>query len=853
MLASSGDDAVSKAIVQRLDLPDTAPSGVEWSPFLRGFPHEDRYVLSRTFRDTGASRGGMVFSHALLAPLDEIGEISDLGPFLNVLAVSDHQRPDAVTLQIVGMESGIPDAEDLTEAAEALGTKAKLPVVRLGHVGFDDLVVALWANVSPEIRRGFAFRLSFDPRDLVETPIPALVCTPRGMEARWSEYPVIRSTGRRKPGSLAGAMLRGHEEAAPLVEFMNAMGVRPATFSELRLAEQAYCLDIGEQTFERRVGTVRLIGKLSPDVDAGEEGKNGLVRRLCDLLSVARADEVLRLRNLELAAFTTPNRVWKALERWVARNSFPPDQDTEMFSVLEDATAGTSAVSEWRSAVLAGLAAATGSPRNSFPRAFWRWLQKQPEIALTVFGHVPAEAGAEERLARATPRNLDEEVATRLATVALSRRWLCLHGAVMSAICPALDAARRQVAVDTDLSFVEGLRWALRYAKGAELMECALEMEDPRMPRLAGEAAAKEPRLLAEVDLTAIKAQVIWRESLIIDPETWRGPADPIAAFHSVLDGLLNGGETDTLLVERLSDSAVGDLGTYPRRSKIWSRIGDIARHHLLVRTAKGWLGQAVSVGIPFVPEHELQVAILEDEEFEERLDALIPNDIGTVVRIVTALSRYDDHRFLRLLEGLLSRIALVETADAEAIGRLVLERRWGDVTADLVERYRDGRRDLKPALRACCDLIDVWDRFFLRVAPVSEWEKWKGFEELAVQLYPGGPDERELWERAGGDNADLSTWGDGRSRWRRAAREVRNGREPRASALLAAMMEDFPKNDRIAHLASVVSRKYARIPLASHRHARTCPDLFRVSGHLVALGETGVSSWMAGTSPAMT
>ena len=79
LLASSGDRAVSTGIVQRLDLPDTAPPGVEWSPFLRGFPYEDQYVLSRTFHDTGASRGGMVFSHALLAPLDEIGEDSGSG------------------------------------------------------------------------------------------------------------------------------------------------------------------------------------------------------------------------------------------------------------------------------------------------------------------------------------------------------------------------------------------------------------------------------------------------------------------------------------------------------------------------------------------------------------------------------------------------------------------------------------------------------------------------------------------------------------------------------------------------------------------------------------------------------
>ena len=73
----------------------------------------------------------------------------------------------------------------------------------------------------------------------------------------------------------------------------------------------------------------------------------------------------------------------------------------------------------------------------------------------------------------------------------------------------------------------------------------------------------------------------------------------------------------------------------------------------------------------------------------------------------------------------------------------------------------------------------------------------------------------------------------------------------------LAARADILIENYKVGGLAKyglvLCPRKYARIPLASHRHARTCPDLFRVSGHLVALGETGVSSWMAGTSPAMT
>ena len=802
LLATSGNDEISTGIVHRLDLPDTAPPGVEWSPFLRGFPYGNRYVLSRTFYDKGASRGGMVFSHALLAPLDEIVESPDLGSLLKLLATSDRQRPDATTVQLVGAELQVRQATDLVETAEALVASGRSPVVRLGHVGFDDLVVALWTHLLPEIRRGFAFRLSFDPRDLVETPMPALVCTPGGMAARWSEYPVIRSAACREPGSLAAAILSGHGMGGPLIEFMQEMGVKPATFSELRLVEQAYRFDIGAPTLEQRVGVARLIEKLSPNPDTGESGKDVVVLRLCDVLSAARAEEVLRLRNLELSAFPSPNRIWKALERWFAKNSYAMDQDVEMLSVLEDATTSDAAVQEWRTAVLEGLAVAAGSSGSSFPRAFWRWLQVRPQVVAAVFRHVPVDSKVEERLATATPRNLVKGAAEIVEESALSRGWLRLHGAVLSASCSTSDAVRRQVSVDTDPSFVEGLRSALRHAKPAEIVECALEIEDGRIPQLAGEAVAKEPRLLAQVDLTAIKAQVIWREALTIDPVSWRGPVDPVAAFRSILDGLLDGGETDTLLIERLSNTPVADLGIYPRRSEIWSRVGGVALQNLLATTANGWIRKATSVGVPFVPENTLQTAILKDDEFEQTLDVLIPNGVGTAVRIVGALNRFDEQRFLRLIERVISRTALVATADAEAVGRLVLEHRWEDSAASLLAQYRSGRLDVGPALRECYEVLGLWDRITLPLTPISEWEKWEGFQELAVELYPGGPDDLGLWERSGGEDADLSAKENGRTRWRKAVRNIRNGRGPTPSAMLAQMKKDFPNNERIAHLA---------------------------------------------------
>ena len=256
------------------------------------------------------------------------------------------------------------------------------------------------------------------------------------------------------------------------------------------------------------------------------------------------------------------------------------------------------------------------------------------------------------------------------------------------------------------------------------------------------------------------------------------------------------------MLIERLSETPIADLGVYPRRPEVWSRIGKVALDNLLAATASGWLRQAKSNGFPFVPEDGLQTAILESGEIERTLDALIPNRIGTAIRIVAALDRYDEQRFLRLIENSMARTTSLAIPDAEGIGRLVQERRWEDVAAELAAQCKGGRRDLKPALRACYDMLEVWDRITLRLTRVSESEKWDAFEALAAELYPGGPDDQGLWERAGGDDADLSSGGDGRTRWRIAVRNIRNGKGSTPSALLAAMMEDFPNNERIPHLA---------------------------------------------------
>ena len=797
LLDASRNDELSSEIAQRLDLPDTAPPGIEWSPFLRGFPYRDRYLLSRTFLDTCAFRGGMVFSHALIAPLDEITRTSDLRPLLELLTADERSRPAAETIDLASIETQPPDADDLMDTAEALTSMIELPVVRAGHAGFDHLVVALWARLLPEMRRNFAFRLSFGPHDLVEDLTPALVCTPHATIGRWTGYRVIGSSAFHQPTSLASAVLSGRGNTAPLLEFMREIGAEPATFTDLRLLDQACRLSRQEPTPERCIGAVRLVGKLSPGSDVGCGRKEVLVRWLQEAVSEASAEQILLMRNLQLSAFPSPDRVWQTLKTWVAENIYPQDQDRHMLSALKDATSD-GAVAGWRAAFLDGLVAAARACESNFRDAFWRWIQICPGVVDVALHHVMAEGDVERCVAEAAPRNISEDIAETLLALARSRGWLRVHGAVLSAKCRPLDSARQQVTVDTDLSFIEGVRLSLRNAKPEEVLHCALEIGDQRTISLAGKAVAKRPKLLAGVDFSGTNAQAVWREALVIDSGSWQGPDNPGAAFHVVLDCLLDGGETNSSLIDQLSLTPVADLGRYPRRTDIWLQVDGVTLDNLLAATAKGWLRHASGGRVPFRPEAELQSAILAADELEPTLNGLIPGSPGATVSIVSALDSYGENRFKCLIHDVIASSPSLSVPDAEEIGRLILDRQWEATAESMVEQYRSGRQDLKPALLVFCDMLDFWTRFLLELTRQTKDEKWKALENLATELYPGGPSEQGVWERAGGNDADLAFHENGRTQWREALRNVLQGKGVRPIAILQVMKDDFPSNERI-------------------------------------------------------
>lgn len=801
--AASGDRFLATELAPRLDLPDTAPPGADWSPFVSGFPYGDRYVFTRTFRDPNATRAGMVVSHALIAPLNAVITIADLRPIFGEMIIAPTNPEYVTTLSVASSSSATPVGPELSATAKALTSSGITgPVVIVGHEKFESIVVSLWGQLWPALRRTFSFRLSFGPGDLIDDPRPALVCTPASLTGRWREHRLVDRYVNGE-SSLASKALSGDSAGDTLRTFADTIAAEITTFGDLGLLEHAHRFtELEPGLIANSIAAIRLLERLSPSPNQGVEGKSRLLNHFILQLDSAAPDDLLLLRNIQLSGFVRTEQAWTAVTERVSNLLFLLNSDTVLSAVVADSLTTVKASKEWRRAVLAGLAVAIGRSAEEFAMVLWRWAETRTELTEKLWGHLGLHKEFEDRLVRAAPDSLSNAAARPVLTYAAHYGLYRLHGSAAAAAYTAIEAARLQLRVESAPS-TAGLALAIRRASPEQVVTCAVVIDDPRLIQLAAEAVAKSPELLADTDMSIDVSRALWLKALEISLDTWRGPSDPYAAFYRILQDFLDGLEPPMQLISRLSTTPLGAINAFPRRAELWMKLAPPVKDCLLRTTALKWLEEA-EVGRPLsYAEPELVNEILGLQELDTILDRLASGHIGYAVQIIFALDQFNEPRFRRWLHKATARTNPMPKADAEAIGRLVLERTWRGVVRDLMGLLHAGRKDVKPALRAAISLVSVFHRFFYRVSDVTPEEKWIAFADLAAELYPTGPDHDGLWERAGGQNADLEAAGNGRLRWRQALARTRHGGGCQLEALLREMLNDYPGNAELRHIGS--------------------------------------------------
>jgi hypothetical protein len=141
-------------------------------------------------------------------------------------------------------------------------------------------------------------------------------------------------------------------------------------------------------------------------------------------------------------------------------------------------------------------------------------------------------------------------------------------------------------------------------------------------------------------------------------------------------------------------------------------------------------------------------------------------------------------------------------------IGELIATRQWR-AAADEFSRQSEYNRSLRPGLDACVPLLGMLRRIQLFATGQSRThhpiDLWLALQELGLQLYPYGPGDRGLWQRAGGDPSDLPNYSSGREAWTAVINQARLGRHSvTIESLTKSMQEDYPNNPDLRRVATI-------------------------------------------------
>lgn len=795
--ATSCDIAFARDLASRLDLPDTAPPGISWSPYVSGFAFQGRYVIARTFLDESAPRAGMVFTHALIAPLNEACDWENITGLFSHLLKSPQAPDELLGFELLPLSEKKPHAPELVGAANALVRDGNGPVVRVGVDGFEQLVGALWANLWPAARRTFGFRLSFGPADLgLESDAPALVCTPSQLRAPWTRFRVL-APDDSVPNSAAAELLAGKRDSVALHQFALDFGIDLLRIADLPIAERAMNLVSTAQSFEELLAVTRVIGILAPSATRGVERKAALLQRLAAAVGDATVAQLFLTRNLSDSAFAGPQAFWNSVESRLAARSFSVGDDSTEIQMLTAIFDSSLANASWQTMAKTAFLKAAGRGSSGFATAVWRWTQHDTSNFNKVLELLPSNRSMGSSLAKAAPAKLNFAAPAVVLRALVSRGWLDAHGALLSATLTPAEAVRQQLKADHDDAYVDGLRCALRAAKPSQVVECALAFNDERLISLAVETAVQSPEVFFRLDFAALAAQQIWGKAIAKKATLWKAPQCPVSARDAILSELLKGKPFNEELLLALGQSPLADLSDSPTRPQVWEVLPRTARASFLNATGQAWLDNAIATASWTTLEAPLQEWLLASTELESCLSASA-TPLATAFAIIGALQEFDERRFLTCIPQMLSSHRRLSSTEADSLGQLMLARNWTHSVNELADRYLAQRPDIRPALIKCAAMLSWVKRWIYGIRTLSPDEKWRAFIDEVAKLYPSGPDHAELWSRVGGKNADLPTGYSGRARWHTLGEQLRLGRRPGARQLLAEMQLEFPHNQAL-------------------------------------------------------
>jgi len=794
------------------DKPSRMPVGIELNIYYLATTYNNNFIFTKTIPNPAAIRPGMVFTHALIFSVDDAENINDLNELFALFISSipsDSSLLTAIELAVVDskiLKNNIPAFIQRT-------TKFLIKDIKVAYFGtvasFITTIVLIWNGLPPKLRKNFIFYIGFTAADIENSKYPI------------TYYQKILSNKIDIPGKVTDdenleitvvdsveKLVLGGVDSDDLKNFITVLNIELNDFKQLSIIDKAFNLtnSINQLDADETRQLIRLISKLSPSALDAKELKEVLINRLEAFIALGKDYQIKALRNIDFRGF--PDlivRLAKCIENFIINQfdqkfNFEAEQIIELINLIFD----NSIVTWWSSAVKKGLIGGFASKKGI--SSIWKIILGEGAKSQHLLILLEEAKTSEDSLILTLPQ-ITKDQAKHAASFFLLKKWYMLYANMNFIFLDADAALEEQLKAEAkfSLSISNGVKFLAAKLPDDQLLTFDLNHKNNKTLILYTERIIKDVKLLAKIDLTNSRWLTIWNEYIVKTNRFEQGISDIHVLTYQLFQLISNGTIIPDKIIDLYSQSKFADLSEYEQRQDFWLNVPHAYKDRFIQATAKIY-AEKIADGLVSVNKFESDISnVLKTNSFISLFLSSHRNEIEKVLSLFEYLHLQNDEYLAGYINFYQNEINAVSSS---RLGTFVMDNKF-EKTAQAIFNKSKSTKSFRIALTTCRQLISLgtFDRIIyakLFGETLSDQMAYDGLFELVKQLYPKGPEDNDIWERAGGDNSKLVNFNSREENWRKAVHLARyggGGKNINITSLMSTIKKEFPGNPVVNEL----------------------------------------------------
>lgn len=816
-LSSTLNDIDLKAFLTGFtDRPSSIPAGIAIEPYYSGVCFNENYIFTYTVPDIKAPRAGMVFTHVLIAKVADLNLIQDLQLFFKNF-ITDVPKNKAGLLPIhISTQDIRYNKPSLTcpsfvqSVSEGL-INIEHPILFCGELSsFVQTVTMIWAGLPLMFRKKVSFTAGFQAINIDRTKTLIYFQENLAYLLKNTEHITDNDSTSVTPISTISKYILNPGGNSDFDFFLNELNVTVNDWTILQSCVKAYesYLHFDNLDVDNKKQLLRQIAKVSPNPNEGISLKDKIQTGILENIRSGKDQNLKSLRNLPLSAFRDGEENFgKAIAQSIERefkkgNNLNPSQVSGLCALVNEATQKT----WWYSTVEQSIIGIF-KDINIYDK-IWQVIKYSKETVHPVLKFIPIDKVYESGLISNIPNIDSQPIAIEIAKCIKGRGWNLLHAHILLCYTSIKEAILIQIKLEQlqRNKNLEGTSFLFNKISDNDLLALALDTEEPSIGHEFAKRTLTSPSLLGTLDVTNPKWLKLWNASLAITNDLGHG----VKKLQNIIDDIFKlvakNIAIPNRIIEMISKSRFADLSNQKNRNNIWSNLSNTYKSVFLNHTAYSILNKLKNDSLSG------------HESIEPELSDFISSDIfmssylslhkGDIEEVLTVYENFGNLKDTFLADYINYYKGEITSLQSTRLGSMIYSRQFNSSAKQVFEKAKFNN-GYHPALAKCKSLVSPGfiDKMFyghLLNQSISKDDIFLAIFELSTKLYQHGPEDRNIWERSGGDLSKLHNFRSREENWRYAINLLKDGgggKNISARSLIKEMLEDYSNNPQLKEL----------------------------------------------------